>query len=80
VDYHKYIREDDVKRGLEMLFSCLRDYYDRLDEAEVSRVLKEVERQKKDTFELYARDKKDKDEDESMSDLSSARDGDGANN
>lgn len=63
-----------------MLFSCLRDYYDRLDEAEVSRVLKEVERQKKDTFELYARDKKDKDEDESMSDLSSARDGDGANN
>lgn len=36
-----------------MMFSCLRDYYERLDESDVLRVLKEVERGKKDSFEIY---------------------------
>lgn len=58
VDYQKYIREDDIKRGLEMMFSCLRDYYERLDEQDVAKVLLEVERQKKDSFEVYHNEKK----------------------
>jgi len=72
VDYQKYIREDDIKRGLEMMFSCLRDYYERLDENDVAKVLLEVERSKKDNFEIYNAEKKKRSGLESPSSVSSA--------
>ena len=71
VDYQKYIREDDLKRGLEMMFSCLRDYYERLDQNDVARVLLEIEKTKKDNFELYNIDKKQRSGMESPSSVSS---------
>lgn len=71
VDYQKYIREDDLKRGLEMMFSCLRDYYERLDQNDVAKVLLEIEKTKKDNFELYNIDKKQRSGMESPSSLSS---------
>jgi len=58
VDYMRYVQEDDLKRGLEMMFSCLREYYERLDEDDVARVLIEVEKGKKDYFEVYNLDKR----------------------
>jgi hypothetical protein len=54
-----------------MMFSCLRDYYERLDEADVARVLQEVEKNKKDTFELYNIERKPRSGMESPSSLSS---------
>lgn len=57
-----------------MMFSCLRDYYERLDEAEVARVLSEVEKNKKDTFELYSPEKKVRPGTDSPSSLSSEHD------
>lgn len=54
-----------------MMFSCLRDYYERLDEDEVIRVLQEVERNKKDSFEIYNIEKKARSGMESPSSLSS---------
>ena len=71
MDYQKYIREDDIKRGLEMMFSCLRDYYERLDEADVVKVLQEVEKNKKDSFDLYNMERKPRSGMESPSSLSS---------
>jgi hypothetical protein len=71
IDYQKYIREDDLKRGLEMLFSCLRDYYERLDQNDVAKVLLEIEKTKKDNFELYNIDKKQRSGLESPSSISS---------
>lgn len=54
-----------------MMFSCLRDYYERLDEADVARVLQEVEKNRKDTFELYNIERKPRSGMESPSSLSS---------
>ena len=60
-----------MKRGLEMMFSCLRDYYERLDQNDVARVLLEIERTKKDNFELYNIEKKQRSGMESPSSMSS---------
>lgn len=54
-----------------MMFSCLRDYYERLDQNDVARVLLEIEKTKKDNFELYNVDKKMRSGMESPSSLSS---------
>ena len=43
-----FIEQDNLKEGLENLFSCLRDYYERLDEEEVKQVLIEVIKSGKD--------------------------------
>lgn len=60
-----------MKRGLEMMFSCLRDYYERLDQNEVAKVLLEIERTKKDSFNLYNVDRKNRSGLDSPSSLSS---------
>lgn len=44
----KYIEQDTLKDGLEMMFGCLRDYYERLDEEEVKQVLIEIVKSGKD--------------------------------
>ncbi len=54
-----------------MMFSCLRDYYERLDENDVIRVLQEVEKNKKDTFEIYNIERKQRSGMESPSSMSS---------
>lgn len=71
MDYQKYIREDDLKRGLEMMFSCLRDYYERLDQNDVAKVLMEIEKSKKDNFDLYNVERKNRSGMESPSSVSS---------
>jgi hypothetical protein len=48
VDYRKFIEEGKLKEGLELMFGCLRDYYDRLDEEEVRAVLIEIIKSGKD--------------------------------
>lgn len=48
VNYSKYIEQDNLKEGLEMMFGCLRDYYERLDEEEVKQVLIEIVKSGKD--------------------------------
>jgi len=40
--------EERLREGLELMFSCLRDYYDRLDEDEVKKVLIEIIKSGKD--------------------------------
>lgn len=55
-----------------MLFSCLRDFYERLDESDIARVLAEVQRNKKDTFEMYNREVKPRHGMDSPSSMSSA--------
>ena len=54
-----------------MMFSCLRDYYERLDQNEVAKVLLEIEKNKKDSFNLYNVDRKNKSGIDSPSSLSS---------
>lgn len=57
-----------------MMFSCLRDYYERLDENDVVRVLKEVEKGKKDSFEIYNVERKRRSGTESPRSFSSEAD------
>jgi hypothetical protein len=48
VDYRKFIEEGRLKEGLEMMFGCLKDYYDRLDHDEVREVLIDIAKSGKD--------------------------------
>lgn len=54
-----------------MMFSCLRDYYERLDQNDVAKVLMEIEKSKKDNFDLYNVDRKNRSGMESPSSVSS---------
>lgn len=54
-----------------MMFSCLRDYYERLDQNEVAKVLLEIEKTKKDNFNLYNVDRKNRSGIDSPSSVSS---------
>ena len=54
-----------------MMFSCLRDYYERLDQNDVAKVLMEIEKTKKDNFDLYNVERKNRSGMESPSSVSS---------
>lgn len=54
-----------------MMFSCLRDYYERLDQNDVAKVLMEIEKSKKDNFDLYNVERKNRSGMESPSSVSS---------
>lgn len=54
-----------------MMFSCLRDYYERLDQNDVAKVLMEIEKAKKDNFDLYNVERKNRSGMESPSSMSS---------
>lgn len=54
-----------------MMFSCLRDYYERLDQNDVAKVLVEIEKSKKDNFDLYNVERKNRSGMDSPSSMSS---------
>jgi hypothetical protein len=54
-----------------MMFSCLRDYYEGLDQNDVAKVLMEIEKSKKDNFDLYNVERKNRSGMESPSSVSS---------
>ena len=56
----KYIEEDNLKDGLEVMFGYLRDYYERLDEEEVKEVLIGVVKNGKDLKKVQERLKNEK--------------------
>ena len=44
----KFVEQDNLKEGLETMFDNLKDYYQRLDEEEVKKILIEVAKSGKD--------------------------------